>query len=152
MLPPQPIAIAIRFWSKVEITSGCWLWTGSTNGSDPKWQYGQFFHGRSRAQAHRVAWVLARGPIPDGYFVCHSCDVTRCVRPDHLFLGTPSDNMWDASLKGRQRGQQFTACKNGHPFDGANTYHRTCGPLTRSCRVCNAEAARRYKARKQSAA
>jgi hypothetical protein len=147
---PSPVLMAVRFWSKVEFGDGCWLWTASTNGS-AKHQYGQFSVGGRKVGAHRAAWTLSRGPIPDGYFVCHDCDVTRCVRPDHLFLGTHSDNMWDASIKGRQRGQEQTTCKHGHPFDEANTYHRTCGPLTRGCRACNSEAVRRYKARKTAA-
>jgi len=51
--------------------------------------------------AHRLAWELTYGPIPDGMLVCHHCDNPICCRPDHLFLGTPSDNMQDALRKGR---------------------------------------------------
>jgi hypothetical protein len=90
-----------RFWSKVKTEGACWLWQGSTSGS---LAYGQF-RGRSHRPefAHRVSWQLANGPIPDGAWVLHRCDVPRCVRPDHLYLGTPWDNAQDTVEAGRIR-------------------------------------------------
>jgi hypothetical protein len=52
--------------------------------------------------AHRYAWELTYGPIPEGLSVLHRCDVPRCVRPDHLFLGTQADNLADMTAKGRR--------------------------------------------------
>jgi hypothetical protein len=51
--------------------------------------------------AHRFSWELVNGPIPNGFFACHRCDVRACVNPDHIFLGTPKDNQQDMRKKGR---------------------------------------------------
>ena len=57
---------------------------------------------------HRVIYELHNGPIPDGMFVCHTCDNPRCCNPEHLFLGSPYDNSVDMARKGRQVGQKLT--------------------------------------------
>lgn len=91
--------LADRLWAKVEKTDTCWLWTGALQQG-----YGRMFYAaadRHPRLAHRVAWELTHGPIPDGMFILHHCDNPRCVRPDHLFLGSQLDNMRDRSAKGR---------------------------------------------------
>lgn len=89
-----------RFWSKVaKDDAGCWLWQGALNPGG----YGYFGvqSGRSRL-AHRVAWEMSYGPITDGLYVLHRCDVRHCVNArDCLFLGTHLDNMADMRAKGR---------------------------------------------------
>ena len=95
---------ASRLWAKVTKSDGCWLWTGSLNNHG----YGQIWRGdgpgTSRLlMAHRAVWTLENGPIPDGMYLCHSCDNPQCVRPSHMFLGTQTDNMRDCLSKGRMK-------------------------------------------------
>lgn len=99
--PPRPAKE--RFVAKVvrvEKADACWEFTGSI-GRDG---YGQFRSNRGGSgmeKAHRYAWFLENGDIPEGLFVLHRCDNRKCVRPSHLWLGTLSDNMKDMVAKGR---------------------------------------------------
>lgn len=101
-------SLASRFWSKVNKTDGCWLWTASlmqrrdSRNRDNKHRYGRFTLRNRPITAHRMAWILTHGEIPNGLWVLHRCDVPQCVRPDHLFLGTVADNVADMCAKGRQ--------------------------------------------------
>lgn len=88
-----------RFWSNVDRSGDCWLWTGGCSDTG----YGSIEWNARVALAHRVSYELSIGPIPDGLFVLHRCDVRACVRPEHLFLGTHLDNMRDCKAKGRHR-------------------------------------------------
>lgn len=91
-----------RFWSKVNIKGpyDCWDWTGSLYGGSGG--YGGFkLAAYTKKRAHRVAYEIANGPIPDGMFVCHSCDRPACCNPKHLWLGTAAENNLDRTLKGR---------------------------------------------------
>ena len=101
---PNPRPLAERFHEKYERVpeSGCWIWTASRMA---KGGYGKIVlhQGDQIATgAHRVSWILHNGPIPDGLWVLHQCDVPACVNPEHLFLGTAKDNNRDCAQKGRK--------------------------------------------------
>lgn len=102
-----------RFWKKVLIVpydAGCWIWLGygRIGDSDKFIGYGVIFTGTWKPDgtplaigAHRASWVLHYGPIPEGLYVMHKCDNPLCVRPDHLRLGTATENCQDKLRKGR---------------------------------------------------
>jgi hypothetical protein len=87
-----------RFWDRVGLDDGCWPWLGKPNVQG----YGQLRGRGTMLTAHRLSWELHHGPIPQGKWICHHCDNHICVRPDHLFLGTPKDNTHDMIRKDRQ--------------------------------------------------
>ncbi len=129
-----------RFWEHVmpAIASNCLFWTASYNaGGYGQIGVGSTADGRRVSLAHRVSYELHNGPIPDGLFVCHTCDMRGCVNPAHLFLGTHDDNMEDAARKGRLKGPFTNAskveCWRGHPFNEENTYHYGG---KRNCKAC----------------
>jgi hypothetical protein len=91
----------MRFWSHVNKTDSCWLWTGSKRYNG----YGAFVWAEDgvvvQGRAHRYSWELVNGKIPDGLCCLHRCDVPACVNPSHLWLGTKADNNRDMCAKGR---------------------------------------------------
>lgn len=110
VLAPMPnqytsLPMPERFWQKVNVAgpNDCWQWTAyRANPGRHKLGYGQFNNHGKIESAHRVAWELTFGSIPEGMKVCHSCDNPLCCNPNHLFLGTQSDNVRDMDTKGRR--------------------------------------------------
>jgi hypothetical protein len=96
---------------------GCKIWYGA---SVPR-GYGVIAdrtHGKRQEYTHRTAWELANGPIPQGMFVLHTCDEPACINPDHLFIGTPLQNMQDMISKGRQDYRKNRRSGAAHPLFG----------------------------------
>ncbi len=95
--------LVASLWRNVSFGESCWQWTGKITNSG----YGQIVRRKDGGVvswlAHRLAWTLLRGPIPEGMFVLHKCDNRRCVNSDHLFVGTQADNMRDMVRKGRAK-------------------------------------------------
>lgn len=138
--------LADRFWSKVDMSGNCWLWMGGKTSRG----YGNFSVGPAESRklfmTHRVALALSGETDIAGMEVCHHCDNPSCVRPEHLFIGTKSDNMRDMRNKGRGN-TRWDTCKQGHSLtDEANIYSYPDG--RRICKTCNRD---RYRASKAGA-
>jgi hypothetical protein len=104
---PRSKPLAERFWEKVDKIDDCWTWQASKGGHG----YGRFYMNGTQWQANRAAFFLAHGTIDPELDVCHTCDNPACVRPDHLWQGTESDNMQDCIRKGRKNAA--TGDRNG---------------------------------------
>jgi hypothetical protein len=121
-----------------EPNSGCWLWVGSAD----RYGYGQLNIGGRPLKAHRISWEMHREPIPKGLFVLHKCDTPACVNPDHLFIGTKSDNSRDMFAKGR-------ASRAGENHPQARLTWRDVEDI-RSCTAPGSQIGRVYGIKRQS--
>jgi hypothetical protein len=91
------------FWSRVREGAGCWEWTPGSRTLHGTIYLGLGADGRIINEGpHRFSYQIHVGPIPPGLFVCHHCDNKRCVRPDHLYVGTTQDNTRDAIRRNRR--------------------------------------------------
>jgi hypothetical protein len=131
-----------------EALTGCWLWTGDTG----KHGYGvvtERVNGRRIAhRAHRLVYTLTKGPIPEGYWVRHSCDTPACVAPHHLTASPPRENVLDTVRRGRHRNQNTgrMTCRAGHSLTGENVKLERTG--FRRCILCQQTYHRNYLEKK----
>jgi len=149
-----------QFWSYTNKSKNCWSWLRACRPDG----YGIASVGTNKSKpAHRVSWQLSYGPIPSGLCVLHSCDNPRCVRPDHLFLGTKADNNKDRDNKGRgnfivgakasaNKRRNLKYCKYGHKFTQSNTnwFLSSAGYWCRQCCTCQTRRSREAKRRCRS--
>jgi hypothetical protein len=119
-----------RFWSKVQIGPGCWLWLGGTDTSG----YGVFYYVGRPLRAHRYSIELAGRIIPSDRVVDHVCRTRACVNPAHLRIVTRRENVHENSQAIAHLNSLKTHCAKGHPFSGDNLLIRASGG--RVCRAC----------------
>mgnify|MGYP001572228155 CR=1 FL=1 len=126
-----------------EPNTGCWLWTAGLD----RGRYGVFEgagHSRTR-KAHRWAWVLYRGPIPEGMYLDHICRTRCCVNPDHLRAVTPYMSVTENSVNHVAAQAKQTHCLRGHPLSGTNLLPWSFP--RRRCRECYEFRRRKYEIR-----
>lgn len=125
-------AVINRFWSKVQRDDECWSWTACVLSTG----YGQFSYrdgaASHRRLAHRMAYELHKGSIPDGLCLDHLCRNRKCVNPDHLEPVTIRENLLRGNTFAAHNAAK-TVCKHGHPFTPENTLRQRRGRLCREC-------------------
>lgn len=118
--------------------TGCWLWQGFIN---PAWGYGQMSYRGRTNNVHRWMYQVVHGvKLVRAQYVCHTCDVRHCCNPDHLWVGSNSENQKDSSHKSRHYESRRTHCEHGHEFTPENTKLRPMRKgFARICMLCERE-------------
>ena len=125
-----------RFTDKIlHLSDGCWQWTAALE----RGGYGSYYHDGRMQRAHRVAYQLLVGVIPDGLQIDHLCRVRSCVNPEHMEPVTSAENVRRGSAA-----ERHTHCKRGHELSGWNSIRSNDN--RQRCRICtNAGQRRRYR-------
>ena len=133
-----------RFLEKIEKTETCWLWKAHAYKG-----YGVFSLNGKQVGAHRAAYTLFVGPIPEGLQIDHLCRVPMCVNPDHLEPVTPAENLRRSPGTWAGKNIRKTHCPSGHPLSGDNM--RRSAADSRYCLACKREKKRAWDARAKAA-
>lgn len=156
------------FYAKINKSpDGCWEWSGSLQtrgnprrGGGRRMGYGQFgvrYADKNKKKgtllAHRLMWILIHGEADDSMVICHHCDNPKCVRPDHLYMASQSQNVRDSVGRGRHAMANRTHCPSGHEYSAENTLREktSAGYVERKCRQCHNDRQRRYRQSKKVA-
>lgn len=124
-----------KYWAHIEQDeNGCWRWQGSLKSNGYASFYAGGGRGTNKTYAHRFAYELLIGPIPDGLDIDHLCRVRDCSNPGHLEAVTHRENMLRGDTFAAKHARK-THCHQGHPFDEVNTYWFLDGS-GRGCRTC----------------
>ena len=144
--------IQARFWAKVDIARDdeCWHWKASRGGD-----YGQFNIEGKPMKAHRVAYELSVGRIPDGLVLDHLCKNRICVNPHHMEPVTPRENVMRGDLEVSRQAvirywRERTHCANNHELTQENIYSAPGRPNSRACRTCRREATKRSEQKRKA--
>jgi len=132
----------IKFWSLVNKTDSCWLWTGRLYPAG----YGAYSVGKEE-RAHRISYMLVKGQISEGLELDHLCRVRNCVNPEHLEAVTHKENMRRGEAVSAKNSRK-THCDTGHPLSGENLQINIRGH--RICRICRDRRQNKWRAKLKS--
>lgn len=128
-------SVKSRFDKYIKKTNGCWEWTGGIKSTGR----GMFWLKGKGIQSHRMAWILENGAIPDKMCVLHKCDNGKCVRVEHLFIGTLKDNTQDMLKKKRHVGNRKINLTVANEIRGKYKFRKnTMDMLAKEYGVCYA--------------
>jgi len=140
-------SMEMRFWSSLKKTETCWLWEGLISHAGYGRMKGHYQGRKQDMRAHRYAYLLLVGPIPEGMTLDHLCRVRHCVNPEHLEVVTPVENM----LRGESSvavNKRKTHCLHGHLLAGDNLYLKPHG--RRACKTCMRRRGREHEQRQKA--